>query len=190
MKIKLTLLSIAILGIIPVAGAAAQKKQTKAEKEQAKNQLRAARNLCAIVSKMIQGGSDAVPFEMLKSARNFSQSTNEWVAYDSGIYLPGAQSCIVFTDRATGQQSFLQCKFSRSVDETTTDATVLDWEKQLMATLDPCLPRDWKSIDDRRQHDPGYFLKGEGDPGLKIEFQLMPKVGVGKREIEVNFYSK
>ncbi|HKV41193.1 MAG TPA: hypothetical protein VJX67_18450 [Blastocatellia bacterium] len=167
----------------------AQNRATrKKEKQQKEAQLKAAAQFCGVVADFVSTGRDG--YELLKSSRNYDEGGNLWIAYDSRFVIPGAQKCLVLMDRQTGEQSYASCSFYYPGTGAANQEALLRWEKSVIDAIDPCLPRSWTKIDDRRPHPPGFFLKGEGDPGSKIAIELIPDDSGGKREVRVNFYPK
>lgn len=187
MKAKLLhSLVIVILFIIIPAASMAQKPN----KKQLRDQQKAARAICSVVGKIVQSDTGLMAFDAIKGGRDYDASNNQWVVYDAGIYLPGANTCRIYTDRVTGQSSYMSCSFTKPGDVASTEQALLQWEHTIVSTFDPCLPKSWKPIDDRRQHPAGYILRGEGDPGQKIEIQFVSDDSGKVRELQVNFYPK
>jgi hypothetical protein len=164
------------------------KKDSKEKKKADDAKLRAARALCSAVDTLIDAGRSG--YEFVKGSRNYDKSGDKWIAYDASIVLPGANDCTVFVDRYTGRDSYVACTGVKTIESADLEAAVKAWQKEVITGIQPCLPRDWTKIDDRRQHSPGYFLMGEGDPGPKLEIDIARGKSDKVVELKVNFYPK
>jgi hypothetical protein len=200
----LTLFAVECLGIFPgPAGAAGgagssrsldedqsknDKKDAKEKKKAEDAKIRAARALCSAVDTLIDAGRNG--YEFVKGSRNYDKSGDRWIAYDASTILPGANDCTVFVDRYTGRDSYVACTGVRTIETGDQEAAIKSWQQEVIGAIQPCLPRDWTKIDDRRQHAPGYFLMGEGDPGPKVEIDIARGKTDKAVELKINFYPK
>ena len=164
------------------------KKEAKEKKKADEARIRAARALCSTVNYMIDAGRNG--YEFLKGSRNYKKGGDKWIAYDDSTVLPGANDCTVYVDRYTGRDSYLACTGVRTIELGDQEAVIKEWQQQVIDAIQPCLPRDWTKIDDRRQHQPGYFLMGEGDPGPKVEIDIARGKTDKVVELKINFYPK
>ena len=174
---------------------AAERDQSKNDKKDAKEKkrieeakIRAARALCSAVDTLIDAGRNG--YEFVKGSRNYEKSGDRWIAYDASTILPGANDCTVFVDRHTGRDSYVACTGVRTIESADREVAVKAWQQEVIAAIQPCLPKDWTKIDDRREHAPGYFLMGEGDPGSKLEIDIARGKTDKVVEMRINFYPK
>jgi hypothetical protein len=164
------------------------KKDAKEKKKAEEAKIKAARALCSAVDTLIDAGRNG--YEFVKGSRNYDKGGDKWIAYDASTVLPGANDCTVFVDRYTGRDSYVACTGVRTIETGDQEAAVKEWQEQVIAAIQPCLPRDWTKIDDRRPHRPGYFLMGEGDPGSKLEIDIARGKTGKVVELRINFYPK
>jgi hypothetical protein len=164
------------------------KKDAKEKRKAEEAKIRAARALCSAVDTLIDAGRNG--YEFVKGSRNYDKSGDKWIAYDASTILPGANDCTVFVDRYTGKDSYVACTGVRTIETGEQETAVKEWQQQVIAAIQPCLPKDWTKIDDRRQHPPGYFLMGEGDPGSKLEIDIARGKTDKVVELKINFYPK
>src|SRR5262249_51179065 len=146
------------------------KKEAKEKKKADEAKIRAARALCSTVNYMIDASRNG--YEFLKGSRNYNKGGDKWIAYDASTVLPGASDCTVYVDRYTGRDSYVACTGVRTIELGDQETAIKEWQQQVIAAIQPCLPNDWTKIDDRRRHEAGYFLMGEGDPGPKVEIDI------------------
>src|SRR5262245_28083043 len=164
------------------------KKEAKEKKKADEARIRAARALCSTFNFMIDAGRNG--YEFLKGSRNYNKGGDKWIAYDASTVLPGANDCTVYVDRYTGRDSYVSCTGVRTIELGDQETAIKEWQQQVIDAIQPCLPRDWTKIDDRRQHQPGYFLMGEGDPGPKVEIDIARGKTDKVVELKINFYPK
>jgi hypothetical protein len=164
-----------------------QTKQSKAEKERERDKLASARMLCAIVSKFFESGMNG--YEAIKTARDFEDSDNHWVAYDSGLVFPGATRCIVYTNRLTGSDSHVSCTMSMP-GNATSDEAVRRWNQSVVDAIKPCIPKNWVVPSDGLEHPEGYFSMAAGARGPRIQVQPAPPGPGQDRELHIDFYPK
>jgi len=164
------------------------KKEAKEKKKADDAKIRAARALCSAIDTLIDAGRNG--YEFLKGSRNYDKSGDKWIAYDASTILPGANDCTVFVDRYTGRDSYVACTGVRTIESGDQEAAIKEWQQEVIAAIQPCLPRNWTKIDDRKQHSPGYFLMGEGDPGPKLEIDMARGKTNKVVELKINFYPK
>jgi len=164
------------------------KKEAKERKKADEARIRAARALCSAVDTLIDAGRNG--YEFVKGSRNYNKSGDRWIAYDASTVLPGANDCTVYVDRYTGRDAYVACTGVRTIEPADQEAVIKEWQQQVIDAVQPCLPRDWTRIDDRKQHSPGYFLMGEGDPGPKLEIDIARGKTDKVVELKINFYRK
>jgi hypothetical protein len=164
------------------------KKEAQEKKKADEARIRAARALCSAIDTLINAGRNG--YEFLKGSRNYDKSGDKWIAYDASTVLPGANDCTVYVDRYTGRDSYVACTGVRTIESGDQEAAIKQWQLEVIAAIQPCLPRNWTKIDDRRQHLPGYFLMGEGDPGPKLEIDIARGKTDKVVELKMNFYPK
>jgi len=164
------------------------KKQAQEKKKADEARIRAARALCSAIDTLIDAGRNR--YEFLKGSRNYDKSGDKWIAYDASTVLPGANDCTVYVDRYTGRDSYVACTGVRTIESGDQEAAIKQWQQEVIAAIQPCLPGDWTKIDDRKQHPPGYFLMGEGDPGPKLEIDIARGKTNKIVELKMNFYPK
>jgi hypothetical protein len=164
------------------------KKDAKEKKKAEEAKIRAARALCSTIDTLISAGRNG--YEFLKGSRNYDKGGDKWIAYDASTVLPGANDCTVYVDRYTGRDSYITCTGVRTIESGDQEMAIKQWQQDVIAAIQPCLPRDWTKIDDHRQHPPGYFLMGEGDPGPKVEIDIARGKTSNVVELKINFYPK
>jgi len=164
------------------------KKEAQEKKKADEARIRAARALCSAIDTLIDAGRNR--YEFLKGSRNYDKSGDKWIAYDASTVLPGANDCTVYVDRYTGRDSYVACTGVRTIESGDQEAAIKQWQQEVIAAIQPCLPGDWTKIDDRKQHPPGYFLMGEGDPGPKLEIDIARGKTNKIVELKMNFYPK
>lgn len=161
--------------------------QTKADKRAEKERQKNAKMLCVVVGTFIQSAS--LSFSDIKSSRDFDDSNNQWVVYESAITFPGAKHCWVYTDRETASESFVTCRMAVPPDKASGDA-FKKWNDELISSVKPCLPRGWTPHTDDQPHPEGYFSMEEGSPGPRIEIGLAPAPPGRQKELLINFYRR
>ncbi|HUK91737.1 MAG TPA: hypothetical protein VLZ81_15140 [Blastocatellia bacterium] len=169
------------------ASSAPQRRQSKSQKEAEKDKAKAGKLLCTVIGSFLLSAPGG--FSDIKSSRDFDASNAQWVAYESAVTFPGARHCTVFTDRETGENTYVTCRMAIPPDKMTGDA-FKKWNLELINAIKPCLPKSWTPHVDDQHHPDGYFSMEEDDPGPRIEVALETTPGGKPKEMRINFYRR
>jgi hypothetical protein len=165
----------------------ALESQNKSQKQAAQDKQKAGKILCLAIVSLIQSGMTG--YSDIKSSRDFDDSDSRWIAYESAITFPGSKRCLVYTDRETGNESFVTCHMAVPPDKATGDA-FKKWNEELITAIKPCIPKGWTPHTDDQPHPEGYFSMEEGSPGPRIEIGLASTPPGKPKELLINFYRR
>ncbi|HEY6330608.1 MAG TPA: hypothetical protein VI756_14820 [Blastocatellia bacterium] len=169
-------------------GASIAGPQTKAQKDAEKNKANVHKMICAAITALLQSAQTS--FTDVKSSRDFDDSNDHWIAFESAITFPGARRCLVYTDRETGNETFVGCRMNVPPDKSAGDA-FKKWYQEVIAEVTPCIPKTWAPHTDDHPHAEGYFFSmEESSPGPRIEIEPASVSATKQKELLINFFRR